>query len=103
MGDRILSDLNNVHRIRQGFCRIPIGRNPARIASEFKRNTKTSDRIRPGFHPVPLNSDEIRAGFRPMGIRQKPCRIRSVFYGRCRFPMKSDADPIENDRIHRSD
>jgi hypothetical protein len=31
------------------------------------------------------------------------CRIRSVFYERCRFPMKSDADPIENDRIYRSD
>jgi hypothetical protein len=103
MGNRILSDLNNVHRIRQGFCRIPIGRNPAQISSEFKRNTKTSDRIRPGFHPVPSNCDEIRTGFRPMGIRQKPCRIRSVFYERRRIPMKSDADPIGNDRIYRSD
>jgi hypothetical protein len=36
-------------------------------------------------------------------IRQKPCRIRSVFYKRCRFPMKSDTDSIGNDRIHRSD
>jgi hypothetical protein len=42
MGNQILSDLNNVHRIRQGFCRIPIGRNPARIKScsvEFKQNS----------------------------------------------------------------
>jgi hypothetical protein len=30
-------------------------------------------------------------------------RIRSVFYERCRFPMKSDADSIENDRISWSD
>jgi hypothetical protein len=28
------------------------------------------------------------------------CRIRSVFYERCRFPMKSDADSMENDRIY---
>jgi hypothetical protein len=69
MGDRILSDLNNIHRIRQGFCRIPIGRNPVQIPSEFERNMMTSDRIRRGFHPVPSNSDEIRAGFRSMGIR----------------------------------
>jgi hypothetical protein len=56
-----------------------------------------------GFHRGPSNSDEIRAGFRPIGIRQKPSRIRSAFYERCRFPMKSDTDLIENDRIHRSD
>jgi hypothetical protein len=35
MGDRMLSDLNNFYRIRQGFCRIPVGRNPVRISSEF--------------------------------------------------------------------
>jgi hypothetical protein len=35
MGGRMLSDLNNFYWIRQGFCRIPIGRNPARISSEF--------------------------------------------------------------------
>jgi hypothetical protein len=29
-------------------------------------------------------------------------RIRSVFYKRCRFPMKSDTNSIENDRIYRS-
>jgi hypothetical protein len=27
MGGRMLSDLNNFYRIRQGFCRIPIGWN----------------------------------------------------------------------------
>jgi hypothetical protein len=47
-----------------------------------------------GFHRGASNSD---------GIRQKPCRIRSVFYERCRFPMKSDTDSIGNDRIYRSD
>jgi septal ring factor EnvC (AmiA/AmiB activator) len=36
-------------------------------------------------------------------IRQKLCRIRSFFYEKCRIPMKSDVDPIKNDRICRSD
>jgi len=65
-----------------------------------------SDRVfvgfRPEFHRVPSNSDEIRVGVRLKGIRQKLCRIRSVFYEKCRIPMKSDAGPIENDRIYRS-
>jgi hypothetical protein len=42
-------------------------------------------------------------GFLSIGIRQKSCRIQSVFYARCQIPMKSDRDPIENDRINRSD
>jgi hypothetical protein len=41
-----------------------------------------------------MNSDEIRVGFRLKGIRQQPYWIRSVFYGRCRIPTKSDSDPI---------
>jgi hypothetical protein len=103
MGGRIVSKLNNFYRIRQGFCRIPIGRNPTRISSEYGGNTMKSDQIRPDFTGFPSHSDEIRIGFRPIGIRQKPCRIRSVFYERCRIPMKSDTDPTENDRIYKSD
>jgi len=106
--DRIPSDRNNFDRIRQSFChiltgRILTGRIPIRISSEFDGTRLKFDQIRPGFHRVPLNSDEIRVGIRPTGIRQKLCRIRSVFHEKCRIPMKSDADPIENDRIFRSD
>jgi len=97
-GDRIPLDRNNFDRIRQSFCRIP-----TRILSEFDGTRLKSDQIRPGFHRVPSNYDEIRVGIRLKGIRQKLCRIRSVFYEKCRIPMKSDADPIENDRICRSD
>jgi hypothetical protein len=103
MGGRVLSNLNNFHRSRQGFCRSPIGRNPTRISSECGGNTMKSDQIQPDFTVFPPHSDEIQIGFRPIGIRQKPCRIRSVFYERCRIPMKSDTDPTENDRIYKSD
>ncbi len=71
---------------------IGIRRNPMKFGSDLV-----------GFHHAPLNFDEIRTGFRSKGIREKTCRIRSDFYERCRIPMKSDTDPIENDRIYRSD
>ncbi len=73
MRGRILSDPNNVYRIRPGF----------------RRNSS--------------ESDKIRVGFRLKGIRQQPYWIRSVFYGRCRIPTKSDSDPIVSDWIYRSD
>ena len=81
-----------------------------------------SDRIRVGFHrnptssiknrsdPIWLLSDSFQSDSDPdlVGIERNPMnfrsdRIRSVFYGRCRIPMESDADPIVSDRIYRSD
>jgi hypothetical protein len=84
--------LSGSFRSESGPDFIGIWRNPMKSGSDLV-----------GFHRVPLNSDEMGSGFRSKGIRQKTCRIRSVFYGRCRIPMKSDTDPIENDRIYRSD
>ncbi len=111
-------DLRHIpgHRGGIGSCRIWIFlSDPIRFLSDsfrsesgpdfigIRRNPMKSGSDLVGFHRAPLNSDEIWIGFRLKGIRQKPCWIRSVFYERCRIPMKSDTDLIENDRIYRSD
>ncbi len=67
-----------------GFLSIWIRRNPMKSGLDLV-----------GFHCVPLNSDEIRTRFRSKRIRQKLCRIRSVFLWKM-----SDSDEIrhESDR-----
>jgi hypothetical protein len=52
---------------------------------------------------ISIGSDRVFLGFLSVGFRRGFCRIRSVFYEKCRIPMKSNTDPIENDRICRSD
>jgi hypothetical protein len=64
MEGRILSDLNNFYRILSYVRRIPIGRIPTQISSEFDGARSKSDQIRSGFHHVPSDSDEIRRGIR---------------------------------------
>jgi hypothetical protein len=102
-GDRIPSDRNNCDRIRQIFGRILFSRIPTPTLSEFDETRWKSDQIRPEFYRLLSNSDEIQVGIRLKGIRQKLSRVRSVFYGKCLIPMKSDAGPTENDRIYKSD
>ena len=54
----------------------------------------------------PINGYRIRWGGCRIPTERNPTmvrRIRSVFHGDCRIPMKSDADPIGSDRICRSD
>jgi hypothetical protein len=104
------------HRGGIGSCRIWIFlSDPTRFFSDsfrsesgpdfigIRRNPMKSESDLVGLHRAPLNSDEIRTGFQSKGIRLKPCWIRLVFYERCRIPIKSNTDPIKNDRIYRSD
>jgi hypothetical protein len=69
----MLSDLNSFYRIRQGFCRIPIGRNLARISSEY-------DEIRVGSGRISSWSVEFRVN---------PGRIPTD-----KNPTKTQSDPI---------
>jgi hypothetical protein len=73
MGGQMRSDLNNLCRIRHGFCRIPIGRNPIRISSEF-------DGIR---------WNQSRISSRAVEFRRNPDRIPTD-----RNPTKTISDPI---------
>jgi hypothetical protein len=90
----------------------PVGSKKFRLdPTEFLSDSLQSDSdpdfvgIRRNMIEIRLDPTRVSSGSVEIrvGIRQKLYRIRSVFYEKCRIPMKSDADPIENDRICRSD
>ncbi len=83
-GDRILSDLNNFYRIRQGFCRILFDRNPGRIWSDFivfrcipMTSEPDSDEIR---HGSERKRSDLQVGSLDLGYKWSKFYKQSKFY-----------------------